>query len=307
VKTVEFSVAGKTFMAGEYLALLGGPALILSTEPRFRLQVSKTSNSKNPFHPESPAGRLWSSFSQFFSQYKLRFNDPYQIGGFGASSAQFALLHAFWQLKEDAFEEAERFFDWHQMLQDYHRLNQSEVRTGFSPSGADVVGVCAGGLTWFDRNNGKLQTFAWPFQDMEFFVAHTGRKLATHEHLKSLTAFSAGEFLTAMESVQQGLIHINFEVFLAGLRHYRELLQAKGWVADFTQETVAALEQNPAILFAKGCGAMGSDVILAFCEKCHSKEAQNALVEKGLRVIADSSQLSQGLQIRNFSMTELSL
>lgn len=292
-------------MAGEYLALLGGPALVLSTEPRFRLQVSKSlAHTQNPFHPDSPAGRLWLTDVGFFSQYLLRFTDPYQIGGFGASSAQFALLHAFWQLKEEVFGEAERFFDWHEMLHDYRTLGKTE---GYAPSGADVVGVCAGGLTWFDRNNGKLQTFAWPFQEMDFFVAHTGRKLATHEHLKNLTSFDGAKFEAAMNEIQQGLIQLNFENFLNGMKQYRSLLSDKGWVTPFTHETVAALDKNSKILFAKGCGAMGSDVILVICEKCHSKDVRNIIGHMGLQVVADSSQIGQGLQIRNTSQPEATL
>lgn len=292
-------------MAGEYLALLGGPALILSTEPRFRLQVARaTAMTSNPFHPDSPAGKLWASDAGFFSQYQLRFQDPYQIGGFGASSAQFALLHAFWQLKEDIFGEAERFFDWHEMLHDYRSFGKTG---GYAPSGADVVGVCAGGLTWFDRGNGKLQTFAWPFQEMEFFVAHTGRKLTTHEHLKTLSSFSAEGFEAAMQQIQNGLIHLDFTEFLNGMKAYRQLLAEKDWIADFTVQTVEALEKNPKIIFAKGCGAMGSDVILAICEKCHAKEVQHVLTDAGLQVIADSSQVGRGLQIRNLSQPEMTL
>jgi len=305
VKIAELSVAGKTFMAGEYLALLGGPALILSTEPRFRLQVSKTnSQSKCPFHADSPAGRLWAADASFFSHYQIRFEDPYQIGGFGASSAQFALLHAFWQLKDEVFGEAERFFDWHEMLHDYRAFGKTE---GYAPSGADVVGVCAGGLTWFDRNNGKLQTFAWPFQEMEFFVAHTGRKLPTHEHLKKLTAFAGEDFEAAMNQIQQGLIHLDFEKFLAGMKVYRQLLVDQKWVTERTLKTVEHLEKNPKVLFAKGCGAMGSDVILAFCEKCHAKDVRHAMTALNLQVISDSSQMGQGLQIRNLSQPEVTL
>ncbi len=304
MKLAELSVAGKTFLAGEYLALTGGPALVLSTEPRFRLQVSRVSKSPNPFHPESPAGKLWLMDSEFFSQYQLKFIDPYQIGGFGASSAQFALLHAFYQLKEEVFGEAERFFDWHQMLKDYRALGKTEGQT---PSGADIVGVCAGGITWFDRNNGKLQTFAWPFAEFDFFVAHTGKKLATHEHLKALPEFSVQGFEEAMGEIQRGLSHLKFDSFVKGLRMYRRLLTEKGWVAEHTAEKLKILDADERVLFAKGCGAMGSDVILVLCEKYHSKEVQSLLWANELQVIADSSQLGQGLQIRNLSQPELTL
>ena len=33
------SAPGKTFLVGEYVALAGGPSIVLATEPRFELRV----------------------------------------------------------------------------------------------------------------------------------------------------------------------------------------------------------------------------------------------------------------------------
>ena len=60
--TYHLSVPSKTFIVGEYIALKGGPTLILSTNPRFELKAT----SSNPYfsdieklaHPDSPAGKL---------------------------------------------------------------------------------------------------------------------------------------------------------------------------------------------------------------------------------------------------------
>jgi mevalonate kinase len=305
LKALEFSVAGKTFMAGEYLALTGGPALILATEPRFKLFVQPGLESQNPFHPQSPAGQFCKTHSTFFSQFQLRFEDPYRVGGFGASSAQFALLHAFWQAKEEAFGESERFFDWHQMLLDYRSL----AYEGSPPSGADVIGAVSGGLTWFDRLHGKLQTFAWPFSEHCFFVAHTGQKLATHEHLKNLGSFETAEFENAMQVIHRGLTLINFEEFLEGLRSYRTQLEKQNRVVEFTLQKVKTLSQNQNVLFAKGCGAMGSDVILVFCRKEHSHEVSSLIAKEQLLIVADSSKVSPGLKIQSLALNpkEISL
>jgi mevalonate kinase len=294
VKELELSVAGKTFMAGEYLALAGGPALVLATEPCFRLKIQAHANSENPFHPLSPAGQFWTSQKDFFSNYKLHFQDPYQVGGFGASSAQFALLHAFWQMKEEAYVEAERFLDWHQMLTDYRSLPVE----GLPPSGADVIGAVSGGLTWFDRNNGKVQTFSWPFQEIQFFVAHTGQKLATHEHLKKVSQFETSAFAEAMSEIHQGLIQVDFETFLSGMINYRTELERQGRVASHSQEIVESLRKESDILFAKGCGAMGADVILVLCLKEASSRVKSSLQAQNLNVIADSSKIAPRLQIR---------
>lgn len=298
MKTVSLSVGGKTFIAGEYLALTGGPALILATDPRFELLVKKSSGAaENIFHPQSLAGKFWNLHSELFQNYQLQFKDPYQIGGFGASSAQFALLHSLWQLQDKIFFEAERFFDWHLMLQDYRELGGQE--SGFSPSGADVVCACAGGLTWFDRSNGKVQTFAWPFLEIDFHLVHTGNKLATHEHLKILEAFDTEGYKTAMADIHSGLSLIQFEQFLLGLKAYRSALESQHRVTEFTAQKVKKIESHPAVLFAKGCGAMGSDVILVLCEKSQSSVVRALTEKEGLKWIAGSEQISRGLYIQN--------
>ncbi len=297
MKALEIAVAGKTFLAGEYLALTGGPALVLATRPCFRLKVRPARMARNPFHAQSPAGLFWQSQAEFFSNYELNFEDPYQVGGFGASSAQFALLHAFWQLKEEAFVESERFFDWHKMLIDYRSLpTQGQV-----PSGADIVGAVTGGLAWFDRSNGKLQAFSWPFQEIEFFVAHTGKKLATHEHLKELGSFPTEGFAKAMQEIHQGLSQVQFSAFLNGLKAYRAQLEEQGKVATHTLEILRQFDSHPEILFIKGCGAMGSDVVLALCLKQDAFKVRELLDKANLKVMADSSQMASGLAIHHLS------
>lgn len=295
MKSFELSIPGKTFMAGEYLALTGQPALLLATEPRFVLQVTEGTVSQAPFHPDSPAGQFWQRHRDFFSDFQLKFKDPYQVGGFGASTAQFALLHSLYQLQDKRHVEAERFYDWHLMLNDYRSLKYE----GAPPSGADLIGMLSGRLTWFDRNNGKIQTFGWPFQEADFLLIHTGQKLVTHEHLKSLGAFETSAFEIAMMQVQQGLSQIDFKLFIEGLSAYRSELQRQGKVASFTSQTVRELESHAEILFAKGCGALGADVILVLTLKKDSEKTRSLLEKRNLKVIADSSKVASGLQIQN--------
>ncbi|MEZ0392641.1 MAG: hypothetical protein ACAH59_10515 [Pseudobdellovibrionaceae bacterium] len=306
MKIVELSVGGKTFVAGEYLALTGGPALMLATDPRFQMEVFKDGgNADNVFHPDSPAGKFWDKHKDFFSQFHLKFSDPYQVGGFGASSAQFALLHSFWQLKDKVFVEAERFYDWHLMLQDYRELG--DQGSGFPPSGADVVGACAGGLTWFDRGNGKVQTFSWPFFEIDFFVVHTGSKLATHEHLKNLGQFPTAGFENAMKKVQTGLSQVHFETFLQGLQDYKAELKAQNRILLETDQKVQSLEAHSEILFAKGCGAMGSDVIFLLCKRENMAAVQQILQSANLKIMAETSKISRSLHVQNVRTGEAEL
>src|SRR3954465_7430670 len=92
------SVPGKVFVLGEYAVLADHPALIATVGPRFRTDFGKDSGATPgapDFHPRSPAGRLLSQArAARVSLPSFGFVDPYRgAGGFGASTAQFALLY----------------------------------------------------------------------------------------------------------------------------------------------------------------------------------------------------------------------
>lgn len=113
-----FSVPSKTFLAGEYLAVLGGPSLVIATTPRFCLAMKSAdqademataqlinkkfkleSKSRDDrfvplrdwskvFHPESPVGLFLSSDLEKYIQQnpalkemQFQFVDPYQSVG----------------------------------------------------------------------------------------------------------------------------------------------------------------------------------------------------------------------------------
>lgn len=290
------SIPGKTFFAGEYLALEGGPALVVGTKPRFCLEV-RAGEGRNPFHPQSPAGQFYQTHQKFFSQFKIEFYDPYHgVGGFGASSAQFASLHGLYQLQDSVWTEAERFFDWHELLKDYR--NQP-VSKGYLPSGADIVGQCCGGMTYFDRNNGKVQTFAWPFSEYGFFLASTGFKVPTHEHLQIVSEIPFEEMDKSLKMVRQGIAEVDFAIFKQGLLDFKQTLIQKKWVVDATLGFMRQIESFAGVEFVKGCGALGADVILVI----YRKEEENSEVLKkqleslGLVIRADESRLDSGLKV----------
>jgi mevalonate kinase len=113
-----FSVPSKTFLAGEYLAVLGGPSLVIATTPRFWLAMKSAdqadeiataqllnkkfkleSKSRDDrfvplrdwskvFHPESPVGLFLSSDLEkciqqnpALKEMQFQFVDPYQSVG----------------------------------------------------------------------------------------------------------------------------------------------------------------------------------------------------------------------------------
>lgn len=290
------SIPAKTFFAGEYLALEGGSALVVGTKPRFELEVKK-GEGKNPFHPESPAGQFYQEHEAFFSKLDLKFNDPYNgEGGFGASSAQFALLHGLYQLQDEVWGESERFFDWHDLLKDYR---SQKVDKGYLPSGADVVGQSCGGMTYFDRNNGKVQTFAWPFDEYGFILASTGFKITTHEHLKNITGIPFEEMSKALANVRVALAEVDFVLFKKSLIEFKEILKKQNWIADHTKSFLQVIEPLAGVELVKGCGALGADVVLVIYNKAVVKAEQlkEQMTSLGLKIRADESSIDAGLRV----------
>lgn len=297
MRKATLSLPGKTFLAGEYLALVGGPAFIVCTEPRFQLLVTEGNSSGNPFHPQSPAGKLWDKNADTLSRYQIQFIDPYQgLGGFGASSTQFGLLHSLLQMGDQVFGESQPDLDWHETLKEYRLLAKEEK--SLPPSGADIVGVLLGGIAFFDRNSGHTQRFGWPFQDLQFSIFHTGQKLATHEHLRDLKIFETKHYQAASMQVLKGLSLVQSDTFMSGLKAYRDELVAQQKITPFSQNVVNEFEKLPAVQMAKGCGAMGSDVILVI-HQGHLVDVKALGVKLGLQYIAGEKNLSSGLQTQN--------
>ncbi len=99
-----FSIPGKTFLAGEYLALYEGPTLVFLSQPYFELSVNKGHGETAGIHKESPAGLFIRKHQEYFANFDLKFIDPYSgRGGFGASTAQFLGCYALWLFKESPF------------------------------------------------------------------------------------------------------------------------------------------------------------------------------------------------------------
>lgn len=307
MKSLLLSVPSKTFLAGEYIALAGAPTFVLTTEPRFTLQANDKPSAVNPFHVESPAGKFWIKHKDFFGQYSLTFNDPLNgLGGFGASSAQFVLLHGLYQIRRHLHLESERFFDWHELLKDYRSLHDpSKV----IPSGADVVAQGQGGLTYFSRKDGQVQKFAWPFQDIELLCFHTGQKLATHTHLNGFTKTMSSEQARKLESsvrgMQDALSKISWDFFLTSWKEFSIGLEEAGYVGAETLNLLPNLRKDPRVLFARGCGAMGMDVVIVAISKKENVTQFKAECENmNLRYIASSAQISEGLQVRTLQSAQ---
>lgn len=293
--SITISVPGKSFLAGEYLALNGGPAILLTTAPKFELRVRKGSGWSPGIDQDSPAGKLIRKHASYFNQFDLEFIDPHMgRGGWGASTAQFLSVYSLLQWQSSALVEAERYFDTHKMLHTYRDLAWDG--RGLPPSGADLVGQLKGGIAYFDKQSGQLANLKWNFSDLEFFLVPTGQKVATHEHLASLGPISTENLEMNLRLVHEGFQTSSKVTFIAGLNAYADELRRRKWVHPKTLEMIEKFRSIPGVLAAKGCGALGADVVLIIVEKDKSVLFE-ALLKDESRQYFTRDHLSTGLSL----------
>lgn len=289
------SVPGKTFLLGEYVALDGGPSLLLSTEPRFELRVrARTGETALPFHPASPAGRYYSLHQADLEAWDFDFRDPSGgRGGLGASSAQFALLYAFhhdgeWRSSVD--------IPWAAMLRDYRECAWSGE--GVAPSGADVVSQLCGAITWFDGRSNEATTLDWAFPDLGFTLIRTGAKLATHEHLKTGTAHAPHAVLRSIVlEARKAFASADAGRLIEAVNAGAFALRQSGLTAVQTTDLLDQMRDNHSLFFAaKGCGAMGADIILALHARSSAPQVFQWAAGRGLEICGSLATLSPGLE-----------
>ena len=281
-------IPAKTFLVGEYAAVLGGPAIVLTTTPCFEMTLVD-GNHHEGIHPDSPAGLWWASHR--IPDKSLIWRDPYEgKGGLGASSAQFLgtylaschLLH----IKPS-----------HKVLLDAYY--QSSWRgEGLRPSAYDLLAQTQQRCVYVNRKLGIIETYDWVFDDIAFLLVHSGQKLMTHYHLKRISLpDSMHELSIVAESARAAFRQGCSDQLIAAVDSYQAHLTARGLVAQHSLEYVQALTLKKHILTAKGCGAMGADVLLLLVAKDALPEVSQNLVVDGWTVLASSQDLYTGSKL----------
>lgn len=287
------SVPGKTFLAGEYLAMDGGLALLGMTEPRFELRTRLGTGVLNGISAQSPAGKFYSREKEFFKNYDLEFVDPHEgRGGWGASTAQYLMLFA---LKNGSVDEM-MDVDLKELLENYRQ--DAWDGTGRAPSGADLVGQLKGSLTFFERNAGMTSQSAWPFEHLEPYLLKTGVKLPTHEHLKILADADFSVLASPMSLIREAWKNRDDEAFVEGVKSFGRELARKGLVAETTLDVLHDLAWMSGVKAAKGCGAMGADVVFILIEKSFRREFELWTEETSREIFPLKEKLSAGLEIK---------
>jgi mevalonate kinase len=305
--TLTGSVPSKTFIIGEYLVLSDGRALIAGTLPEFTFIIeNKKSGQTSLFHPKSAAGRFIDKYRSTFSNVEFTFNDPHSgLGGFGASSAQYIAAYlAKASLSLDCEQKTKKLSVIDAWCE-YAELFSEERCT--KPSGSDVVGQFAGGLSEVSLNPFSLEKHQWSFKDFGFFLLATGNKLNTHEHLSEVKKINFSvlrkSFDLAIVSLRRGEI----EAFIEAINEYRAKLLEEKLMAKETETLINKLLELKSVRAIKGCGAMGIDVLFVVFPKNERDNLRTQCESLGLRVVADENAFADGARVFLNKETRLDL
>ena len=269
---LRLSVPSKTFLLGEYAVLHQHPALVINTKPYFSLTIKKGNAELINISEASPAAKFFDDEIETFKHYKIEFHDPYLgRGGFGASSAQFMMLYQLRFPSHDLLKLMSAYKSYHQCKQ------------GISPSGADVAAQFTGGITLVNPKTATTVSYQWPFSNLSFGLFHTGNKTKTHEHLQQLK-ISVSLTSHLDELTKQGIKAFsinNNEMLVAAVNDYADYLFQNNLTSSHTTILLSDLKKLTWVMAAKGCGALGNDIILVlfssefmaqfktWCEKHH--------------------------------------
>ena len=137
-----------------------------------------------------------------------------------------------------------------------------------------------------EANPFRAHMSTWNFTDLGFVLVHTGKKLATHAHLSQLQTLEWKTLVADVEYACQAILENQADRFLAAVQGFTAQLFQLGLVAKHTQFLLAELNQHLPLLASKGCGAMGSDVIVLFALRENIDNIVDFLQKKSLYVLA---------------------
>ncbi len=279
---MKWSIPAKTFLVGEYVAMMGAPAIVLTTTPCFEVTLTSEPGFQG-VHKEAPVSRWWQG--QNHQLAGLLWQDPYDgMGGLGASSAQFLGAYLANQFLREEKPQAD------DLLASFEGL--ITIHKGARPSGYDLLAQFHQGCVYLDRRKHHYESHPWPFQELAFLLVHTGQKLATHQHLETLTLPDQMEVLVALvEQARKAFEDKKSEQLVAAVNGYHEALHRMHLVADHSLTQMASLRSHSDVLAVKGCGAMGADVIVILVPMNKLASVSRRVTQQGFRVVGSNLQL----------------
>ena len=350
-----YSIAGKVFVLGEYAVLSSLPAVVATVGPRFEMTVARNGSAgvtgANPSvgtvaqgsdsalgtgvvassaSGGSPLARLknWAR-GVGLADLEFQFHDPHHgAGGFGASTAEFAMAYLAYS-KEDNFPGPfERGMKWNSTWKLYRELtgnqnsNSSKNINGSSegeteknseeniahgapsPSGVDLIAQWQGGVVFCDPSDQHCLD-VWPLFDWSRLLVFSatnvaGRKVPTHMHLAELGAASLQNLANSLEKpLIDGISAIrenDGRRLGEAMDAYAEVLCAAGLEAPASTEDRKTLRELPGVVGVKGAGAMLADAVLVLLHPQAQREhIIQVATERGLKLIADGLTCQMGV------------
>ena len=280
-------IPAKTFLLGEYAAVAGASAIVLTTSPCFRIEPVTDCQGAEAFHPDSPAGR-WLARYDGLSASDLSWHDPWAgRGGLGASSAQF--LGA-WLATCDVTKTRP---DLDNLLAAYHQC--AWQGQGLRPSGYDVMAQSQHQCVYINRQKGILSCHSWDFADIAFVLLHSGQKLATHRHLQDSTLpDNISQLSDIVDEAQLALKEKDSDRMIYAVNAWQKQMSEYQLITSRSLGQLDSLKADKSVLAAKGCGAMGSDVLLLIVPARQLEEQVTSLGTKGWTILATSNNLYCG-------------
>ena len=307
----KISFPGKTFLIGEYAVLQGAPAILVNTKPRFTFSFQLKKRNKNcsisdiasdssvkkstvqMYHPRSPAGQWLMLHPKVMPFYDIFSQDPYRgKGGFGFSSAQFGFVYLLSQIRGGQNLSKDHLLS---VWKSYRSLNFD----GLVPSGADLVSQWVGNVCLFSFDPFNVRSVSWPFPDLDFFLIHTGEKLNTWEHLKVLSKRGFSKLSSLAEKAIVNMDSCDKEGFISTVDEYALFLEKENLVHEKTLWFLKKIRKLRYVMTAKGCGAMGAEVVVLFFDSKNKEKVFSFLSEED--VVAHSGDLTCGMRVHNYT------
>lgn len=282
---MKYTIPAKTFLVGEYSALVGGSVLGLATGPGFEIHYSQKTDAELSFHVNSPAGILWQENESNLKNIKIEITEKFNnLGGFGRSTAEYLSVLIPGLNKN--------LTDFSVTRKKYQDLS---LKSGAAASGADLAIQYFGNVTVVDSSKNNYASVEWKFKDYDFILVSTGRKVKTHEHVAQLDLKHVKSFVQVSDPIVQTYLKGSAIDFILGLKEWSRFLISESLTHPYSVELKNELEKNELVLCAKPCGALGADVILILCKKENSIQLQKDLAQMNLLIQGTSADLMQGV------------
>ena len=168
-------------------------------------------------------------------------------------------------------------------------------------SGADLVSQIAGGIAVWDGRIDEMRRFSWPFPDLALTIILTGKKMPSHSHLSGLEPLQADvrtEMGSWVEEAVQAFALEDADRLTASVRGVGKVLEENGRLAEHSKALLDQLGHFSGVRAAKGCGAMGSDVIAVLHDRSAKLEIDEFCKTNGLKQAAGDGEIAKsGLEL----------